>query len=39
MAQAPQTMGAQKPQYHRDDTGEGFSQVLWFGGRDVIYVG
>src|ERR1700677_157504 len=28
MQQPPPTLGAQKPQYHRDDTGEGFSQVL-----------
>jgi hypothetical protein len=37
--EAAQTLGAQKPQDHRNDTGEGFSQVLGFGGAGVIHGG
>jgi hypothetical protein len=35
--EAAQTMGAQKPQHHRNEAGEGFSQVLWLGGAGVIH--
>src|ERR1700677_5066755 len=37
MQQPPPTLGAQKPQYHRDDTGEGFSQVLGAVAGDVVH--
>jgi hypothetical protein len=36
MEQPPPTLGAQKPQHHRDDAGDGFSQVLYLG---VEFVG